>query len=84
MENDQVSAGTLEAARQRGIRIPDQLKLVGIDAVPGDALRNTSLTQIGVPHAGRASLAFALLREMMVSDCQIQGRILGIPFRIPG
>ena len=60
-ENYQISIGVLTALRRRGIRVPKDVKLVGIDEIPEYIMTDIPLTQIKIPHADRAVMAMELL-----------------------
>ena len=65
--NDLLALGVLERARQRGVRVPDELSVVGIDNVPVAAMTSPSLTSVEIPRqaSGRAGveLLLGLLRD---------------------
>lgn len=60
-ENYQISIGVLTALRRRGVRVPEDVKLVGIDEIPEYIMADIPLTQIKIPHADRAVMAMELL-----------------------
>lgn len=60
-ENYQVSIGVMMVLRKYRVPIPKEVKVVGIDEVPGYILPDGCLTQIKIPHAERASMAMELL-----------------------
>lgn len=60
-ENYQVSIGVMTALRRSGIRVPEMVKVIGIDEIPENILSDIKLTQIKIPHAERASMAMELL-----------------------
>lgn len=60
-ENYQVSIGVLTALRRAGIRVPEQVKVIGIDEIPEYILPDIKLTQIKIPHAERAIMAMDLM-----------------------
>ena len=47
--NDEMSFGVYRSARNYGIRIPDDLSLIGCDNVPFDEVLEVPLTTVGVP-----------------------------------
>ena len=77
--NDLLALGVLERARQRGVRVPDELSVVGIDNVPVAAMTSPSLTSVEIPRqaSGRAGveLLLALLRDETVA---VSSRDLGV------
>jgi LacI family transcriptional regulator len=44
--NDQSAMGTIEAAREMGLRVPDDLSVVGFDNIPETAYFNPALTTV--------------------------------------
>ncbi|MBX9246351.1 LacI family DNA-binding transcriptional regulator [Actinotalea ferrariae] len=65
--NDLLALGLLERLRQRGVRVPEDLSVVGVDNVPVAALTSPALTSVEVPRmeSGRAAvdLLLAEVRE---------------------
>jgi LacI family transcriptional regulator len=68
--NDQSAIGVMEAARETGLRIPEDLSVVGFDNIPEAAYINPSLTTVDqfIDQMGRVAT------EMLIS--LIQGRVL--------
>jgi LacI family transcriptional regulator len=66
--NDQVAAGARQAMAERGLRIPDDLSLVGYDDLP--PAEDIGLTTVHVPHEelGRTAVRLALERESAGGD----------------
>lgn len=60
--NDLVAYGLLDRLRQRGVRVPDDISVVGVDNLPMSALTTPSLTSVGIPlvNCGRASIDVVL------------------------
>lgn len=61
MENYQVSVGVVRALMEKGVRIPGQVSLIGIDEIPAYMTGNLRLTFVAVPHAERARMAMKML-----------------------
>lgn len=61
--NDQVAAGARQALAERGLRVPDDVSLVGYDDLP--PAEDIGLTTVHVPHVelGRTAVRLALERE---------------------
>ncbi|MEU6408300.1 LacI family DNA-binding transcriptional regulator [Microbispora sp. NPDC046933] len=61
--NDLIAAGAREALRERGLRIPDDVSMVGFDDLPPAA--DIDLTTVHVPHEelGRTAVRLALESE---------------------
>ena len=60
--NDLVAYGLLDRFRQRGVRVPQDISVVGVDNLPMSALTAPSLTSVGIPlvNCGRAATAMVL------------------------
>lgn len=56
LENFTVSIGALRAVQNLGLSIPEELSLVGIDALPESALQPMELTHFVIPHQERSKL----------------------------
>lgn len=63
--NDLMAIATLEAARDIGLRVPEDLSVVGFDDVPEAALTTPPLTTVAQPIQRMGSEAIALLIELM-------------------
>ncbi|WP_188037360.1 LacI family DNA-binding transcriptional regulator [Actinotalea sp. JY-7885] len=60
--NDLLALGLLERLRQRGVRVPQDVSVVGVDNVPVAALTSPALTSVEVPRmeSGRAAVDLLL------------------------
>ena len=60
--NDLVAYGLLDRFRQRGVRVPQDISVVGVDNLPMSSLTAPSLTSVGIPlvNCGRAATAMVL------------------------
>jgi len=60
--NDLVAFGLLERLRQRGVSVPEDISVVGVDNIPMSALTSPSLTSVGIPlvNCGRAGVDMLL------------------------
>lgn len=76
MENYQVSIGMTRAMRERGIEVPWQVGLIGIDVVPDYLTGNYSLTVVRIPHTDRAVMSMLMLEKEMQEYCEVKARIL--------
>ena len=63
--SDQMAFGVYEAARQRGIRVPDDLSVVGFDDLPGSRWTSPPLTTIRQPLAEMGVLAARTVLRLM-------------------
>lgn len=61
MESYHLSVSLLHAFRDLGVRIPEDVSLIGIDQLPSYLMGDCRLTTIKVPHESRATLAVSLL-----------------------
>jgi LacI family transcriptional regulator len=61
--NDEIAIGVLEAARELGVRIPEDLSLIGYDDRPVSALLTPRLTTVRQPFVGIGEHATRLLLE---------------------
>jgi LacI family transcriptional regulator len=66
--NDQSAIGVMEAARETGLRIPEDLSVVGFDNIPEAAYINPSLTTVDqfIDQMGRVAT------EMLISLIQVR------------
>ena len=65
--NDLVAFGLLKRLRLRGVRVPEDISVVGVDNIPMSALTTPALTSVGIPlvSCGRAGvdILLSLVRE---------------------
>ena len=61
--NDALALGLVDAARERGLAIPEDLAVVGFDDVQGAALATPALTTVRVAKEGLGEVALGLLAE---------------------
>ncbi len=59
--SDQLALGAIEAARQRGLSVPDDISVAGFDDVPPAATATPALTTVRQDHAEKGLLAGRLL-----------------------
>lgn len=81
MESYHLSVGAIRAFKERNIRIPEDISIVGIDELPGYMTGECQLTTIRIPHTERAVwLTMALFRELeenitfkskILTNCQL-------------
>lgn len=63
--NDQQAFGAYEAARQRGLRIPGDLSVVGFDNLPASRWASPPLTTVWQPLAEMGATAARMLAELI-------------------
>lgn len=62
-QSDELAAGVLDAAAERGIAVPGQLSVVGFDDTPTASTVVPTLTTVHQPHATKGETAARLLLE---------------------
>jgi LacI family transcriptional regulator len=65
--SDQQALGVYEAARQRGLRIPQDLSVVGFDDLPAARWVSPPLTTVGQPLADMGRVAAEMLGDLIDS-----------------
>jgi LacI family transcriptional regulator len=63
--NDNVAIGALQAARERGLRVPEDLSVVGFDDVEAAEIVTPALTTIRQPLAEMGRMAVSLLERLL-------------------
>lgn len=76
LENFLVSVGTAQSLMKLGISVPDEISLLGIDAIPDTVLLPYKLTHFEVPHKKRSVLMAELLLELMGRVDDGYGRVV--------
>ncbi len=66
--NDAMALGVLEKARQRGVRVPDDLAVAGFDDVPGAASALPTLTTVRVFKEQLGELALRTLANLISGE----------------
>jgi LacI family transcriptional regulator len=61
--NDMMALGAMHVLHERGLRVPEDVALVGFDDIPMAALASPSLTTVAMPIRELARAAAELLRE---------------------
>ncbi|MCC8074709.1 MAG: LacI family transcriptional regulator [Clostridiales bacterium] len=84
MENYQVSMGFLTAAQRLGLKLPGQVKLVGIDEIPSFFMPDAGLVQIRIPHKERAIITMSLLDNEIKGIWQPKTRVMTRPTLLEG
>src|SRR5437764_8626739 len=63
--NDNIAIGVLQAARERGLRVPEELSVVGFDDVEYAEIVSPPLTTIRQPLAEMGRMAVSLLERLL-------------------
>ncbi len=66
--SDMLAIGTLNAARGLGMRVPEDLSVVGFDNVDFAAHTNPPLTTVAVPAGPMARIAVGILRDLQFTS----------------
>ena len=83
--SDQMALGLLHVAHERGIRIPDQVAVVGFDGLPEAAEFTPSLTTVLQPLQEMGRRSVAELVATLSSDATTEGRTITLPtVLVPG
>ena len=67
--NDSIALGAMRAMQERGIRVPEDISVIGFDGLPFSAMSDPPLTTVNVPCADIGRWAVNILHQ------QIRGRI---------
>lgn len=70
--SDAVALGAQQAIRQRGLRIPEDIALVGFDDIPLAEFVDPPLTTVRIPAAGLGWGAADLLIRLIVADEEVR------------
>jgi len=63
--NDIIAIGAIRALQEKGIRVPEQVSVIGFDDLPASALINPALTTMSVPKIRIGGLAVQMLIHNM-------------------
>lgn len=76
MENYQVSIGVVRALKEKGIRIPEDISLIGIDELPSYLTGDIQLTTVSVVHEERAKILVMLLEQEIQGELHRKYKVL--------
>ncbi|WP_368396915.1 LacI family DNA-binding transcriptional regulator [Streptomyces sclerotialus] len=79
--NDLMALGVITGARALGVRVPEELSVVGIDDIPFAAVAHPALTSIAVPMDRAGTLSVDLLARAVAGDRQTP-RVLRLPTQL--
>lgn len=75
MESYHVSIACLQELRERGIQIPEDVSLIGIDELPSYLLEEFPLTMLRVPHIERVDWCMRLLHEEICNPSGLKASV---------
>ncbi len=61
--NDLVAIGLIEGLYERGVRVPDDISVVGVDDIVSGRLNRPKLTTVAMPTAAAGRMAVDLLLQ---------------------
>jgi LacI family transcriptional regulator len=73
--NDVMAMGALDAVRHRGLRVPDDVSIIGFDDIPQAAVVRPALTTINQPLEKMGRVAAQMLLDMLQKPEKEVGRI---------
>lgn len=76
LEDYHISMRIIELLKKMGVCVPEELSLLGIDAMPDSVIAPYQLTHFNVPHAYRSFCTAKLLLERINEKKPIPGRAL--------
>lgn len=74
--SDVIAIGAIDAARRKGIKVPEDLSVVGFDDISLSKLITPPLTTVSQPIQQKGKLAADLLVNCIEGECQASHRIL--------
>lgn len=77
--NDLLAVGALQAAKEKGIKVPEQLSVIGFDNTILSTVTNPMLSTIAQPMDQMVKLAFGLLIDNKEGTGEIKQRIMMQP-----
>jgi DNA-binding LacI/PurR family transcriptional regulator len=78
--DDQLALGLMDALRKLGIRIPDDMGIVGFDGIPFAGISNPRLTTVAVPSAEMGRVAASSLIRAVHEGMLPDGVVLPVEF----
>ncbi len=73
--NDVMAMGVMDAVRNRGLRIPDDISVIGFDDIPQAALVRPALTTVQQPLENMGRVATQMLLDLLQQPGREVGRI---------
>jgi LacI family transcriptional regulator len=76
--NDVMAMGAMDSIRHRGLRVPDDISIVGFDNIPQSAMVYPPLTTVQQPLEQMGRVATQMLLDML-GQSQFSGRQIDLP-----
>ena len=80
--NDLMAIGAIKAARESGLRIPEDISVVGFDDIPASALVTPALTTVRQFQQEMGARAAQLVIERLNGDAPEGGRVVEMPYEL--
>ena len=80
--NDIIALGVLDGLRQRGVRVPEEVSVIGFDGIQEGAFGAYQLTTVAQPLEGMIERTLELV-EWLQSDAALEPEVLEVQF-LPG
>lgn len=80
--NDQIGVGAVRAAISQGMRIPEDIAVIGFDNSFAGSLISPSLSTINVPSFAMGTLAMEQLHKEIEAENYIEPRVIELPARL--
>ena len=75
MDSYQVTIGTIRALREKGIHVPEDISLIGVDLLPSYLTGDCHLTTVRIPHTERAYWVVQMLKKEIEDPVSEKSRI---------
>lgn len=75
LESYHLSIGCIRACREKNIRIPEQVSIVGIDELPDYMTGEHQLTAVRIPHTERAKMVMTMLWHEMHDSSDFKSKV---------
>jgi LacI family repressor for deo operon, udp, cdd, tsx, nupC, and nupG len=81
--NDRMALGAMRCLAERGLRVPEDVSIVGFDDIDTATYTTPSLTTVRVPSIGFAdTLCRTLLEDMAIPVSERSGRTIRVPAQL--
>lgn len=79
--NDAMALGAMQYFKERHIRVPDDISLIGFDDITGDMYTDPPLTSISVPKIDLGAEAMRIMIDMLKKKVKSQKKVL-VPVKL--